>query len=254
MTVVAPALQDMSEEEGRRLVELERQVVKVMTKAGREAGAALLEILEKRLYRASHASFEAYCRDRFDGMSRSSAYRMIDLAKAANPLLELSPEAKAISRQYKKAVKRVAKRTTLDQPPAELDPEPTEMEPEPPPKPRRKRLDEFGPTKEPEPPQQVWAPRPAQPSQDHRTSARSQLNRIMAGIDGAEVADLVAVSTEGERMRIGRFAAAFAARDRAAAREEDVIDPKTCPHPANRMLGENRDVCGRCGAKKKAAR
>lgn len=248
MTTTAPALQDMTEEEGRRLVELERQVVKVMRRAGKEAGLALLEIHDKRLYRASHASFEAYCKDRFDGMSRSSAYRMIELAKEANKHLELPPEAKAISRQFQKAVKR--RRTTLDQPPAELDPEPTEMVPAERPIPPPPR-----PTPVPEPPQQVWAPRPPQPAPGRRPNARNRLNRIMAVIDAIDVDDeMVAVSSAPERRRIAAFAAPFAARDRAAAREEDVIDPKTCPHPANRMLGENRDTCGRCGAKKKAAR
>lgn len=57
---------DMTEEEGHRLIELEREVDKAMRSAGRICGAALAEIKDRRLYRASHASFEGYCIDRLD--------------------------------------------------------------------------------------------------------------------------------------------------------------------------------------------
>lgn len=83
-------------------------------KAWIEVGEALSEIREKRLYRATHKTFEDYCRDRWD-MSRQAASRMIaglsvvkDLSTrddktedepivpetpwAAQPLVRLEPE------------------------------------------------------------------------------------------------------------------------------------------------------------------
>ena len=45
------------------------------------AGSALAEIRDRRLYRLTHATFEAYCRDRW-GLGRSHAYRLIDASAA----------------------------------------------------------------------------------------------------------------------------------------------------------------------------
>ena len=42
-----------------------------------KVGAALSAIRDGRLYRASHGTFEEYCRERW-GMSRSYAHRMIE--------------------------------------------------------------------------------------------------------------------------------------------------------------------------------
>ncbi len=75
-----------------------------------EVGSALLLIREQRLHRATHANFEAYCRERW-GIGRSYACRMIgaaerlkllppaaDMPKPANefqmrPFLKLEPAA-----------------------------------------------------------------------------------------------------------------------------------------------------------------
>src|SRR5262245_37656887 len=66
----------LSVEEKMRLEECER-AVKRNLRSWCEAGAALVEIRDERLYRETHESFAAYCRDRWD-MSRQQAYRLID--------------------------------------------------------------------------------------------------------------------------------------------------------------------------------
>lgn len=50
-----------------------------------EVGRALLEIRDRRLYRETHATFEAYCRERW-GWGRDYAYKHIDAAHVANAL------------------------------------------------------------------------------------------------------------------------------------------------------------------------
>lgn len=50
-----------------------------------EVGEALARIRDRRLYRASHDSFEAYCIERWD-MSRPAAYRAIDAAQVVGNL------------------------------------------------------------------------------------------------------------------------------------------------------------------------
>jgi hypothetical protein len=44
-----------------------------------EVGTALMTIRDKRLYRASHGTFEDYCREKW-GMKQSRAYQMMDAA------------------------------------------------------------------------------------------------------------------------------------------------------------------------------
>src|SRR5512135_1315685 len=51
-----------------------------------EVGTALLEIRDLRLYRATHGTFELYCRERW-GISRVHAHRMIEAARVAENLL-----------------------------------------------------------------------------------------------------------------------------------------------------------------------
>lgn len=50
-----------------------------------DVGLALAEIRERKLYRATHATFEDYCRERW-GMSRPRAYQMIDAANTVHSL------------------------------------------------------------------------------------------------------------------------------------------------------------------------
>ena len=62
---------------------LERKV----ERAFYEAGMALMQLRDRRLYRSTHATFEDYCRDRFDYVRRRS-YQLIDAAKIYNNLSE----------------------------------------------------------------------------------------------------------------------------------------------------------------------
>ena len=50
-----------------------------------EVGAALLTIRDRRLYRDTHATFEEYCRERWD-FSRPRAYQLIDAAQVTGLL------------------------------------------------------------------------------------------------------------------------------------------------------------------------
>ena len=60
-----------------------------------EVGNALLEIRDSRLYRDTHPTFEAYCKERW-GMSRFYAHRLIDGAK----VVEMLPVGNRPSREY----------------------------------------------------------------------------------------------------------------------------------------------------------
>jgi hypothetical protein len=62
-----------------------------------EVGQALARIKAQKLYRASHDSFEAYCKDRW-GFARAHAYRLIDAAKVAenvSPIGDIPKESQA---------------------------------------------------------------------------------------------------------------------------------------------------------------
>lgn len=50
-----------------------------------EAGAALRELRDRKLYRSTHKTFEVYCRDRF-GYNRSRSYQFIDAAAVVDNL------------------------------------------------------------------------------------------------------------------------------------------------------------------------
>src|SRR5690349_2854151 len=94
--------------EGERLKECEATLTKGLGTFF-EVGSALVMIRDERLYRCTHQTFEAYCRDRW-GIGRSYAWRVIgaaerlkllpadsSLPKPANefqirPLLKLGPE------------------------------------------------------------------------------------------------------------------------------------------------------------------
>jgi hypothetical protein len=69
----------LSESEEELLAECEK-VVTQFRESGLEAGKALATIRDERLYRQSHKTFEAYCRDRWD-MGRDNADHLIGWAK-----------------------------------------------------------------------------------------------------------------------------------------------------------------------------
>ncbi|HHP7231135.1 MAG TPA: hypothetical protein ACFCUY_09780 [Xenococcaceae cyanobacterium] len=79
---VLPIAPLTTEEEGDRL-HLERKV----ERAFYEAGMALMELRDRRLYRSTHATFEDYCRDRFD-YTRRRPYQMIEAALIYDNLID----------------------------------------------------------------------------------------------------------------------------------------------------------------------
>lgn len=85
----------MSRVEGATLIACERKIDQAMRAGGRIAGEALTDIRDKRLYRATHSSFEDYCRERW-GFGRDAAERMI--AVAAERALETKRAAQSAAR------------------------------------------------------------------------------------------------------------------------------------------------------------
>ena len=57
-----------------------------------EVGQALLAIQVGHLYRMTHSTFEAFCKDEFD-LKRSYAYRLIDSAKVMDELSPIGDDA-----------------------------------------------------------------------------------------------------------------------------------------------------------------
>ncbi|WP_256874979.1 hypothetical protein [Nostoc sp. C052] len=59
-----------------------------MERAFFEAGKALAQLHDRRLYRSTHKTFEEYCRDRF-GHSRRQSYLLMDAAVVFDNLVEI---------------------------------------------------------------------------------------------------------------------------------------------------------------------
>ncbi len=83
ITVSAVEVEELSEAEQRDRLHLERRVERAVF----EAGKALTELRDRRLYRSTHKTFEDYCRDRF-GYSRRQPYLLMDAAIVFDNLLE----------------------------------------------------------------------------------------------------------------------------------------------------------------------
>ncbi len=77
---------ELTEDEQRDRLHLERKV----ERAFYEAGKALKELRDRRLYRSTHKTFEEYCLDRF-GMKRAHSYRLIDAALVVENLSAKCP-------------------------------------------------------------------------------------------------------------------------------------------------------------------
>jgi hypothetical protein len=73
ITVSAVEIPELTEEEQRDRLHLERRVERAVF----EAGKALAELRDRRLYRSTHGTFEEYCKDRF-GFERRHPYRLIE--------------------------------------------------------------------------------------------------------------------------------------------------------------------------------
>jgi hypothetical protein len=69
ITVSAAQVEELTQEEQSDRLHLERRVERAVF----EAGKALAELRDRKLYRSTHRSFEEYCKDRF-GYSRDTAY------------------------------------------------------------------------------------------------------------------------------------------------------------------------------------
>ncbi len=81
----------LTTEETHERLELERKVEFSVY----EAGKALRELRDRRLYRSTHDTFEHYCRDRFN-MRRAHPYRLILAASVYENLLEAAETKDAI--------------------------------------------------------------------------------------------------------------------------------------------------------------
>jgi len=79
---VLPIAPLTTEEEGDRL-HLERKV----ERAFYEAGMALMQLRDRRLYRTTHPTFEDYCRDRFN-YTRRRPYQLIEAAIVYDNLID----------------------------------------------------------------------------------------------------------------------------------------------------------------------
>jgi len=79
-------LEELDENEERERHRLELRV----EQAFYQAGKALAELRERRLYRSTHKTFEAYCRDRFN-YSRDAAYLKISAAEVYGNIQKFLP-------------------------------------------------------------------------------------------------------------------------------------------------------------------
>lgn len=80
----APAVLPLSAQEKSRLASCEK-IIQNHFQTYREAGAALAEIRDKRLYRAQYSTFEVYCHVKWE-MSKTQANRLIQAANVVESL------------------------------------------------------------------------------------------------------------------------------------------------------------------------
>ncbi|MCC5600520.1 hypothetical protein [Nostoc favosum] len=83
ITVTAVEVPELTQQEQSDRLHLERKVERAFF----EAGKALAELRDRRLYRSTHRTFEEYCRDRF-GHSRRQSYLLMDAAVVFDNLIE----------------------------------------------------------------------------------------------------------------------------------------------------------------------
>ncbi|YAF98330.1 MAG: hypothetical protein AB3A66_12030 [Nodularia sp. CChRGM 3473] len=88
VTIDVPAVEvpELTEQEERDRLHLERKV----ERAFYEAGKALMELRDRRLYRSTHKTFEEYCKDRF-GFERRHPYRLIEAAEVVDNIIKMCP-------------------------------------------------------------------------------------------------------------------------------------------------------------------
>ncbi|MEH2002819.1 MAG: hypothetical protein V7L00_29515 [Nostoc sp.] len=81
ITVTAVKVTELTQEEQSDRLHLERKVERAFF----EAGKALAELRDRRLYRSTHKTFDEYCLDRF-GYNRSRSYQLVDAALVVDNL------------------------------------------------------------------------------------------------------------------------------------------------------------------------
>jgi hypothetical protein len=86
ITVSAIEVPELTEAEESDRLHLERKVERAFF----EAGKALAELRDRRLYRSTHKTFEEYCKDRF-GFERRHPYRLIEAAEVIDNLRKMCP-------------------------------------------------------------------------------------------------------------------------------------------------------------------
>jgi hypothetical protein len=90
----------LDEAEKARLLELEA-IVNRGLQTFYEVGQALIEIRDRKLYRQTHKTFEAYCKEKWK-ISKPAAYRLL---KAAEVMKNLSPIGDKILREENRQLK-----------------------------------------------------------------------------------------------------------------------------------------------------
>ncbi len=86
IAVALVGVEELTEDEEQERHRLELKV----ERAFREAGSALQSLRDKKLYRSTHKTFEAYCRERF-GYSRDAAYLKIAAATVYDNIQKYLP-------------------------------------------------------------------------------------------------------------------------------------------------------------------
>ncbi|MBD2249164.1 hypothetical protein [Nostoc sp. FACHB-888] len=86
ITVTAIEVPELTEAEQSDRLHLERKVERAFF----EAGKALSELRDRRLYRSTHSTFKEYCKDRF-GFERRHPYRLIEAAEVIDNLRKMCP-------------------------------------------------------------------------------------------------------------------------------------------------------------------
>ncbi|MCC5654173.1 hypothetical protein LC609_31220 [Nostoc sp. XA013] len=81
ITITAVEVTELTQEEQSDRLHLERKVERAFF----EAGKALIELRDRRLYRSTHKTFDEYCLDRF-GYNRSRSYQLVDAAVVVDNL------------------------------------------------------------------------------------------------------------------------------------------------------------------------
>ncbi|HAM73007.1 MAG TPA: hypothetical protein DCM86_15315, partial [Verrucomicrobiales bacterium] len=76
------------------------RVLRPLTKLPMEVGNALMSIRDGKLYKATHSTFEAYCKERWN-MSKRSAYHMIgaaDVVANVHHGAQIGPDSERVAR------------------------------------------------------------------------------------------------------------------------------------------------------------